>query len=827
MALGGFTSGCNRKPAQTGSNVPGAHFAQPFQTEGEFVVTAIASDLAEQMYFAKFHRLPDKKQFSVLATEHGGTVDEPIYALQIRLDAKTSELKTDLKIDGPIWSPAIYRPVADGLAHAVGLTASSTANPEDVSLFSGLLDGTPETIERQNEEVSEALESDFTNPELHEKAALLMGMFVLREHSGYFFEVRSPLSRITAHLAMAQYLRGTDPFGVNGQMAEALMLTRSDDTAAAVDHLRNIKNSDASVTAMIRGLRTLNTGDYRDLTAETNRSPFESIQWFHAMADYLGTTLAWPKLSEEQKQTIDFVRLANQLGYSVQIGHELLDVSVPLETQEVKSIYELVHSGQSMPSEIGKALNQLPEHCFQVDSAGKAHVRVIGWGQWAMFFQRHICHAVQQNFYLMNGMWGVPDDAKQFAAHCEESFGTLTLYTFVRRFNCSDVDSYHKAVDEEFKMTESLPQFVPAECWNYMCWAPSFAPLYLPPVNPHLNEWHNHNPLPGTVYDLNPRFYHPSLTDRSDAVAKFEKLHELAPYDTRIANYLVEKKYNKQPTFDQAMALYHDVEPYTPNALRAVANSVKDQPAKFEPLMQRAAELDPANYYYLANYMRDQKKEDKAAEYFQKAFEIDPDRVRTANSLEWLVRYYLRHNRKAKAAEIAADAGSSYSFGGLRTQADFFEDTSNYNAAFEWFAKIEERYNDSSPVINFCLRYRNYSGDTRFTAEVEKRINKLFPKGDEKVSLANLKAPPVDGIVFLQQTALMESAGLKKGDIIVAVYGKRVHNVTQYTYGRNMKDTPELEIIVWQGNAYREVTASPPGHLFGADIDNYNRDNGN
>lgn len=825
LALAGFTSGCNRKAANIASGPPASpdgYFQTQFQTEGEFVVGAIVSDLAEQMYFAKFHRLPDKKTFWVVATEGSGSLDQPVYNLQIGLDPKISGLKMDVKIDGPIWSPTVYRGVAEALAKAVGLTASSADNRDDTSLISGLLDGTPETIERQNQEVSEALESDFTNPELHEKAALLLGAFVLREYSGHFFEIRSPLSRITAHLAMAQFLRGTDPFSINGTMGETLMLTRVNAETPALDRLRDLKTNDVAVAAMTRALRARNTGNYLELSEAKDKSAFENIQWFYAMADYLGTTLAWPKLSDEQRQSIDYVRIANDLGYSVQTGHELLEVSVPLEMREIKSIYEEVHPGQTLPANVVNVLNQFPEHCFETDAGGKVHVHVIGWGQWSMFFQRQLCHAVQRNFYLMNGMLGVPEDAKEFAARCEQSFGGLTLYPFVRRFHCMDVESFHKAVDEGFKFTVKMPQFTSANCWNYLCWKPSFAPdVYIPSPNPHINEWHNHNPLPGTLYDLNPRLYHPSLTDRGDVIADFERLHELAPYDMRISNFLVKKKYNEQPTFDQAMALYHELLPYSPAALRAVANSVESQPGKFEPLMKRAAELEPMNYLYLANYMWNRKEEDKAAEYYQKMFDNDPDRVRVANSVERLMRYYLKHNRRTKAAEIAEDAGSTYSFRGLQTQAIFFEETSNYDNAFGWFAKIDERYNDAYPVIDFCLRYKTKTGDTRFDAEVQQRINKLFPKGMEKASLAEFKTPPADGVLFREQNALMESVGLKKGDVIVAVYGIRVHNVTQYTYGRNLKETPELDLIVWQGDAYREITASPPKHLFGAGIDNY------
>ena len=95
-------------------------------------------------------------------------------------------------------------------------------------------------------------------------------------------------------------------------------------------------NTNDAPVAAVRALSARNTDDYRELAAVTDRSPFESIQCFYAMSEALGTTLAWPKLSDEQKKAIDYVRIANDLGYSVEVGHELVDVSRPLEMTEIK-----------------------------------------------------------------------------------------------------------------------------------------------------------------------------------------------------------------------------------------------------------------------------------------------------------------------------------------------------------------------------------------------------------------------------------------------------------------------------------------------------------
>lgn len=237
--------------------------------------------------------------------------------------------------------------------------------------------------------------------------------------------------------------------------------------------------------------------------------------------------------------------------------------------------------------------------------------------------------------------------------------------------------------------------------------------------------------------------------------------------------------------------------------------------------MLQAAELNPACYYDLGDYALNHTNEDRAAQYYDKAAATDPDSVRVANNAEWRVRYYLRKNQTDKAREIADFAGEVYSSRGLEAKAVFFEATTNYDDAFEWYAKIEERYDNSIPLLRFCARYQSQTGDQRFEPEVQKRIRKLFPKGIEKVSLNDFHGPPTDGVVIKQQNELLHSAGLKAGDVVVAVYGVRVHNFRQYDYGRELKNTPELDLIVWQGDAYREFKPSPPNHLFGVIFGTY------
>ncbi len=95
-------------------------FQAPCQTESESVVYTIVSDLAEEVYYAKYQKIPDTNQFCVSFREDGGT-----YHFQIDLDANHKGLMKRLDLNGPIWSPELYGRIAGQLTKAVELPSNS------------------------------------------------------------------------------------------------------------------------------------------------------------------------------------------------------------------------------------------------------------------------------------------------------------------------------------------------------------------------------------------------------------------------------------------------------------------------------------------------------------------------------------------------------------------------------------------------------------------------------------------------------------------------------------------------------------------------------
>jgi tetratricopeptide (TPR) repeat protein len=821
--------GCKKAPQVADypdSSTAGNYFQTTFQSESEFIVQAITTDVAEMCCFAKDRAVAGQKGAFVTVQEQPASPSSAVkYAVSVQLPK--GPLHYELEIDGAgttIWSPEVYTNFARAIMNSLGLKGRDEPHIEnaDASLLQALLNLTPQTIEKENHRISAALSGDFTNPNLHEEAAMLMGAFTLREDSGNFFEIRSPLCRMTAHLTMASVLGGEPERDVNGQAAEALLYTLMNNQKAALGKIAALGGDRPSLAAWSRALYARNTHDFRQLEKLESRSVLETIEYFRAYCESVDTRLAWEKLTDVEKISApDYCRIVNARRASVELGHVMLEASVPLELREAEGAYASSKGGElRTQKELVAALNELPGRCVGADAAGAPRIQVIGWGQWAMFCQRHLCQALVVDYNFLARMWGVPDEAAKFSKKCDETFAGLRLYPFVRRFNCADEQSYHASVDDGFKVTRATPHLVPAQAWNYLCYNVNFAPPYRPNPNPHVNEWHSHNPPPGTAYNPYPRTDHPSLTRRPDTVALFEALHERAPFDPTIAYYLVRIKYQNNATYEQEEAVYRPVLEYDCDQMYELGKTLAGNPTAYEALMSKAAGLNPVLYYTLGDYFMG-TDEGKGASYMEKGMALCPDSLITASHASVMIKYYLKKGEKDKAAKLADLAGEVYSESGLKAKAEFLETTGDYAGAFDYYQKIEERYNDSGDLAAFCLRYKQKTGDTKYDRVIQEKMAKIFPKGMEAVSLAELKGAPLDGVSVGGQNSETAKAGLNYGDVIVALNGKRVHSFEQYAQVRAAAIAPELDLIVWQRSQYREIKASPPEHLFGVDFPSY------
>src|SRR4029453_10004592 len=144
-----------------------------------------------------------------------------------------------------------------------GVTTPS--RQDDLLLIGALRDLQRDVLLAQNERLSNVLAADFWNPSHHESAALLLSAFALREASGTFLDLRRTLCRLTAHLALADALRGAHDRTLQGRLAEAALLSlvgRQQDAVARLNATTSAELPEEA-RAWLRALRLRATLDWR------------------------------------------------------------------------------------------------------------------------------------------------------------------------------------------------------------------------------------------------------------------------------------------------------------------------------------------------------------------------------------------------------------------------------------------------------------------------------------------------------------------------------------------------------------------------------------
>jgi tetratricopeptide (TPR) repeat protein len=359
---------------------------------------------------------------------------------------------------------------------------------------------------------------------------------------------------------------------------------------------------------------------------------------------------------------------------------------------------------------------------------------------------------------------------------------------------------------------------------NYLCGTVSFAPRYRPIPNPHCNEWTLHNPLPGTAYDADARLGFPSFTGAGgyQGRQKALKVHALAPYDIQVCKY-IGWTYSTNWTYNAATSTFGLLLPYSATAAACIADSLADDPRQYEKTMEQAVEWDPSFFSTLADYEWNHGQTNEAIKVYERAAEKNPDALLIACFAARRITYYLATGQSEKARETADFAGDVYSRIGLAAKAGYFEQTGDLAQALEWYNKIDERYGPgpADETLFFCCRHAGPTGDAQLDKQIASQLQAWFDR-QKKVTLADFTGPPNDGVTLTETSQTLERANLKKGDIIVAARGIRIHNMNDLSIARDMNPAPDLTVIVWQAGAYREANVTlSASHRLGALIVNY------
>lgn len=116
---------------------------------------------------------------------------KPDYQVRLKATGRGKGETRPLPLNQPVWEPAAYdAPLATlcrqaGVApKALAARGNGTETPSPTHLPELLLACDAESLHRAGEQVAAELTARFGSPGTHERAALVLGIFALREASG-------------------------------------------------------------------------------------------------------------------------------------------------------------------------------------------------------------------------------------------------------------------------------------------------------------------------------------------------------------------------------------------------------------------------------------------------------------------------------------------------------------------------------------------------------------------------------------------------------------------------------------------------------------------
>jgi tetratricopeptide (TPR) repeat protein len=704
-----------------------------------------------------------------------------------------------------------------------GLSPSQQTSPSvpDEDFLTTLTDLRVSVLQEENTRLSDALERDILDPQLHEQAALLLGALALREAATVSLtDERYLLSRLAAHLALARGFRAGQELGLSGRFADALLLTLVSREKDAVDALRSLKSQATSastlgIDAWSRALTLRSTGDWRQNKGR-GATRLEQLEEFRALRFRLSTESAQAYLDQiDPSPDTMWHRVVFRGTPAVADCGRLADTAVPAEIDELKSVW--AGFGQSAPGDdvgLVDALNERAAIGGVSHSSNGLSLRVIDRGLWAAFLQRHLSGAILRTHDCYAYQWGMTEAAARYSRETRERFSKLTLFPFVVTRLSQDDEISAEATVSALRLLNTAPELATAQVWLHIREKGRKLARHLPP--PDMGLWFS-PPLPrNTVYDSSGRL-HELDAIKVPSLEQHAAWRAMAPYDAFVNwSYLWQRRMGHGPA-DEMMrdsVLFLDYDAWMlARVVEAAVARAENEPATYKDAARRLCKLDPTYWRTFAFQLAWLGHAEEAAEAFRTMVERSPDSVGVSNSLHWLVLYDLEQGRREEARRLAERAAAVYSAGGLATMGVFLEKIGQHDRALDYFHKIVERYESRYDLVAFYLRNQDRFKGTSVRRELGLVVEEVFPYGFETVSREDLSRPPQHGLIVEGNPWDVRKAGLLVGDVIVGVNGKHARNWEQYRVILNL-DPPsrfsrKMKLVLWRNDRYVEQEIYP------------------
>jgi tetratricopeptide (TPR) repeat protein len=758
---------------------PPPAFQSKWTTEQDWIIDTITRDLGAMAAFAAGLPLPDE--------------DTP--AVQAK----------DLTLEPHIFAPAVYAPLAtEMLAASSSQLRCPSSGAEDGRLLNALLDLRADVLVAESARVSRRLEAAACDPDAHERAALVLGAFALRDAAGYYADTRPALCRLTAHLSLARALRDGTPPGRAGRFAAVLLESLVGRQRDALEGLDALEGGSRVEQAWVRALRLHNTGDWRIARDTRGLTLLEKLQEFRALAGNLNDLAALDWLEEQgtPEPIPDWGLMALNSGGSVESYNRFAPGGAASVIAEAAAVWDGL--GRPPFDDLGRfleALNARPGRLLASGDTGEVRPAVLGWGLWADRAQRHLVYALVTESYRLGGVLG-QSGADEAFTESARSFSRLELFPLLLRNVATDKEHYHPAMAACRELALRAPERLTAGMWSMLREKRSFAEF--PTDFPDPTTWFRPPLLQGTIIAFHHReeLLQPSGQD----LARLPELHDLAPYNLAVAVATAQRLPPGERTVARLAPLYGVVGEYSVYIMGELTDAAWYDPPEFRQRQGALCELLAEKCFHLGYRLAELGFPEEAAAAYQSGFDRARDRVAAANEAEWLVRHYLETGQVDRAESVARRAAATHSAGGLLTLAMVLEETGKIDEAEGLYRQVFETYDAPRSMAGFYYRQARVVGNHAYEARLREALALALPtKRLEPLDRAALASPPTDGVVLKGANDNTKRYGINWGHVIVGLDGFRVRDVETYQVVRALSYSPRMTLVVWRADRYDDV----------------------
>lgn len=765
----------------------------PYATEEAWIVNEIASDVVEMAAY------PVKTApVAVTAASEDGLYRVSFANTQVELDLR-----------GDLWAPARFGVIARARLAARTSEGRSTAD-QFRPIHSALLGFTRAAIIDASNMTTRALSTNIRDARAHEAAALTLGAFALREAAGRFGDTRWALNRMTAHLALAGAL--ADAPGVDGRLADAVLLVLTNFQVRALDALDRLQRDDRSdaVAAWARALRLRVTQDWRIIPAPQSASRLEQEEYVRARrATIAGSRAAVDLQLVNASPEAAWIRLVENSSMGVEDGW-LGTEALAFEQTEYRDVFQRLQ-GRVLGDDETEALNARAARFVGPDGP-----RVLPWGAWAEFAQRHLAMFIDRHDRFYRKMQGNAVKADAEKVRLTRVLGTLTMFPVATVFWTkgprgaeADLTNQKEAIATALRSPERI---TPAE-WAFL------------EAGTHYEAVAGGMPLPAVWFiSASPRV-------PQNAGARIQEVGHSrgpdvllailkeAPYDYGVASEYLTMKYGVRTPLAEVRAVYGQRLEYDTRVLATAmrfAATVDERLA----LLGTSCEISVRECMLFGWELAWAKREPEAVAAYKRAF-ADPavDAVAMSNASGWLVSYYLRNKQIDDALSLAERGAATQSWRGLVTFAYLQERLSHFEEAEAAYREASTHYDNPSQLLGFYYRAVVVRKETRDEGAWKTELARVFPEGLAPVETGGGR--PAHAVAINSDSALARGAGLLIGDLIVGLEGYRVESFDQYRTVNAFFEQDEMKLTVWRGDTLLPIGITAPNRTIGVELRSY------